>query len=234
MDGGFAEYLAYNQSKVFKYTNISDEEATLLEPASCAIHGVDKLQPKAGSEVLLLGAGPTGLCMAQLLKLNGASKVVIAANDGLKMDIAEKLNCADEYVRLKRGGGEETEKQWAQLKKDYPYGFDCVVECTGVEALAQRSIDYVRRGGSLMIYGVYNNDAKVHWPPSRIFSDEIKIIGSFSQFYCFGRAIQYLDTGKLNVKGMVTDVFDLKDFQKALDCMASRKALKIAIRPTTN
>jgi D-arabinitol dehydrogenase (NADP+) len=58
--------------------------------------------------------------MAQLLKLNGAAKVVIAANDGMKMDIAEKLNCGDEYVRLKRGGGEDTEAQWKKIKEDYP------------------------------------------------------------------------------------------------------------------
>lgn len=231
MDGGFAEYVTYNQSKVFKYSNISDEEATLLEPASCAIHGLDKLKPKVGAEVLLLGAGPTGLCMAQLLKLNGAAKVVIAANDGMKMDIAEKLNCGDEYVRLKRGGGEDTEAQWKKIKEDYPHGFDCVIECTGVESLVDRSIDFVRRGGSLMVYGVYANKARVHWSPTKIFSDEINIIGSFSQFYCFGRAVQYLDSGKLNVKGMVTNVFDLKDFGKALECMNGRQALKIAIRP---
>lgn len=121
-----------NQSKVFKYSNISDEEATLLEPASCAIHGLDKLKPKVGAEVLLLGAGPTGLCMAQLLKLNGAAKVVIAANDGMKMDIAEKLNCGDEYVRLKRGGGEEVEAQWKKIKEDYPREFAVWVDCVFV------------------------------------------------------------------------------------------------------
>jgi D-arabinitol dehydrogenase (NADP+) len=110
-------------------------------------------------------------------------------------------------------------------------GFDCVIECTGVESLVDRSINYVRRGGSLMVYGVYANKARVHWSPTKIFSDEINIIGSFSQFYCFGRAVQYLDSGKLNVKGMVTNVFDLKDFGKALECMNGRQALKIAIRP---
>jgi D-arabinitol dehydrogenase (NADP+) len=40
------------------------------------------------------------------------------------------------------------------------------------------------------------------------------------------RAVEYLESGKINVKGMVTDVFDLKDYQKALDCMNSRNALK--------
>jgi threonine dehydrogenase-like Zn-dependent dehydrogenase len=52
--------------------------------------------------VLLLGAGPTGLILAQLLKLNGASRVVIAANKGIKMDIAKNLEAGDEYIELDR------------------------------------------------------------------------------------------------------------------------------------
>lgn len=60
------------------------------------------------------------MILAQLLKLNGARRVVIAANAGVKMDLAKKLNCADEYVELVRGGGEETKKQWAKLKADNP------------------------------------------------------------------------------------------------------------------
>lgn len=59
----------------------------------------------------------------------------------------------------------------------------------------------------------------------------MKIIGSFSQTYCFPRAIAYIDGGKVNVKGMVTDVFKLENYQDALDKMKSRSALKIAIKP---
>ncbi len=58
-----------------------------------------------------------------------------------------------------------------------------------------------------------------------------QILGSFSQAFCFPRAVAYLDGGKVRVKGMVTDVFKLEDYQKALDKMNSRGALKIAIRP---
>ncbi|GAV99690.1 chaperonin 10-like protein [Lentinula edodes] len=227
-DGGFADYIVYQQKKLYKIKNLSDEEATLLEPAACAIHGLDKLNPQVGIEVLLLGAGPTGLILAQLLKLNGASRVVIAANKGIKMDIAKDLEAGDEYIELDR---QQPEAQWKKLKEDNPYGFDVVVEATGVEKLANESINYVRRGGTLMIYGVYENKALVHWPPSKIFGDEIKIIGSFSQTYCFPRAVAYLDSGKIKVKGMVTDVFKLEDYQAALDKMNSRKALKIAIKP---
>ncbi|TFY59066.1 hypothetical protein EVJ58_g6017 [Rhodofomes roseus] len=210
MDGGFAEYIVYHQKKCYKIHNLTDEESTLLEPAACAIHGLDKLNPPVG------------------IDLNGAHKVVIAANKGIKMDIAKQLNAGDEYIELDR---QNPGPQWEQLKKDNPYGFDVVVEATGVEKLAQESINYVRRGGTIMIYGVYENKAMVHWPPSKIFGDEIKVIGSFSQAYCFPRAVAYLDGGKVNVKGMVTDVFKLEDYQGALDKMNSRGALKIAIKP---
>lgn len=125
-----------------------------------------------GVEVLLIGAGPTGLILAQLLKLNGASKITLAANKGIKMDIAKQLDAADEYVELDR---QNPEHQWAKLKEDNSYGFDVVVEATGVEKIANEAINYVRRGGTLMIYGVYENKALVHWPPSKIFGDEIRV-----------------------------------------------------------
>lgn len=168
------EFLSRNspQHKLYKIHNLTDEEATLLEPAACAIHGLDKLNAPVGVEVLLIGAGPTGLILAQLLKLNGARKVTLAANKGIKTEIAKKLDAADEYIELDR---QNPERQWAKLKEDNPYGFDVVVEATGVEKLANQAINYVRRGGTLMIYGVYENKALVHWPPSKIFGDEIRV-----------------------------------------------------------
>ncbi|CAD6571588.1 MAG: hypothetical protein CYPHOPRED_004489 [Cyphobasidiales sp. Tagirdzhanova-0007] len=226
MHGGFAEYASFHHAKLFKIENLTDLEATLLEPASCAVHGLDKLQLKLGSECLLIGAGPTGLILSQLLKLNGASRVVLAANRGKKMTIARSINAADEYLELDRQAPAE---QWAQLKKDNPYGFDVVIEATGVESLADNAINYVKRGGTLMIYGVYNDAARVHWPPNKIFLDEIRVIGSFSQTHCFPRAVAYLDSKKVNVTGMVTDVYPLTKYQECLDKMASRDAMKIAI-----
>ena len=171
-DGGFAEYIVYPQRKCYKIHNLTDEESTLLEPAACAIHGLDKLNPPVGIDVLMLGAGPTGLILAQLLKLNGAARIVIAANKGIKMDIAKRLGAADEYIELDR---QNPGPQWEQLRKDNPYGFDVVVEATGVEKVAQDSMNYVRRGGTIMIYGVYENKAMIHWPPSKIFGDEIRV-----------------------------------------------------------
>ncbi|WWD16500.1 chlorophyll synthesis pathway protein BchC [Kwoniella shandongensis] len=228
-DGGFAEYLKYKFSKIYKIKNLSDEEATLLEPASCAIHGMDKLKMPFGAKVLLIGAGPTGLILAQLMKIGGAGHITIAANKGIKMDIARKVEAADAYVDLDRN---DAANQWAKLKEENPYGFDVVAECTGVESVVNDAINYVTRGGTLLVYGVYEDKARVgKWSPTDIFVNEKRIIGSFSQIYCFPRAIDLLDSGKIKTAGMVTDVFAIEDYQKALDKMASRQALKIAIRP---
>lgn len=171
MHGGLAEYVAYKQEKVFSIKNLTDIEATLIEPASCAIHGMDKIRPPIGASVLMIGAGPTGLVLAQLLRLNGAASLTLAANKGAKMDIAKNLNCADTYINLDR---QNPEAQWEQIKKDNPYGFDIVVEATGSAKICEDAINYVRRGGTLVVYGVYSSAARVSWPPSKIFGDEIK------------------------------------------------------------
>ncbi|TBU48043.1 NADP+-dependent D-mannitol dehydrogenase [Dichomitus squalens] len=214
--GGFSQYVTFEARKVFKIHNISDEEATLIEPTACAIRGIDKLDVRLGVEALVIGAGPAGLVLAQLLKLYGATKVVVAANKGTKTELARKLAAADESP------------QWEKLKKDHPYGFDVVVEATGSATVANDAINYVRRlgGGSLLVYSVYDPSALVQWSPAKIFIDEIKIVGSFSQPNCFPRAVAYLD-----VKGLVTDVFKLSEYQQALDKHKSRDVGKIAVRP---
>jgi D-arabinitol dehydrogenase (NADP+) len=64
MNGGFAEYVAFGASKVFPIHNLSDEEATLVEPCACAIHGLDKLSPPVGVEGwsrLVIAIQPTAI-----------------------------------------------------------------------------------------------------------------------------------------------------------------------------
>lgn len=189
MDGGFAEYCAYPAKRVFPIKNLSDVDATLLEPASCAAHGLDKIAPKMGSSVLMFGAGPTGLVLTQMLRQNGGCHVVVAAPEGLKMDLAKSLDAADEYVALSRT---DPSAQFEKIKADNPYGFDIVVEATGSVKILEDSINYVRRGGKLVVYGVYSSKDRVSWPPSKIFGDEITILGSFSETYKFPAAIDYL------------------------------------------
>ncbi|PHH65149.1 hypothetical protein CDD81_3280 [Ophiocordyceps australis] len=226
--GGFAEYCAYPAAKVFKIKNLSWADATLLEPASCACHGLEKIRPKLGSHVLMFGAGPTGLMLAQLLRQNGCSQVTIAAPCGIKMELAKSLDAADTYIELSRDQS-EAQGQFAQLKDDNPHGFDIVVEATGSVKILQDAINYVRRGGTLVVYGVYAKADQVSWPPSKIFGDEITIIGSFSETYMFPATIDYLDSAKVKTKGIVNKTFKLEDYGKALQSIKDKSAIKAAI-----
>ncbi|KAI9792431.1 MAG: hypothetical protein M1816_002315 [Peltula sp. TS41687] len=226
MNGGFAEYCAYPAGRVFKIKNLSDVDATLLEPASCACHGLEKIAPKMGSTVLMFGAGPTGLVLAQLLRLNGGCHVTVAAPGGLKMELAQKLGAGDTYIELSRSNPDE---QFQKLKADNPYGFDIVVEATGSPKILEDAINYVRRGGKLVVYGVYSSSARVSWPPSKIFGDEITILGSFSEVYMFPPAIDYLDSGKVKVAGIVNKTFKLDQWAECLEAMRNKSAIKAAI-----
>lgn len=81
------------------------------------------------------------------------------------MDLAKSLNAADEYISLSRSN---PEVQFSKLKAENPYGFDIVVEATGSVKILEDAINYVRRGGKLIVYGVYSNKDRVTWPPSKI------------------------------------------------------------------
>lgn len=81
------------------------------------------------------------------------------------MNLAKKLGAADEYIELSR---EDPQAQFNKLKEDNPYGFDIVVEATGSAKILEDSINYVRRGGKLVVYGVYSESSRVTWPPSKI------------------------------------------------------------------
>jgi len=103
------------------------------------------------------------------------------------------------------------------------------VEATGSVSILEDAIHFVRRGGKLMVYGVYPKSAKVSWSPDQIFGNELTILGSFSETYMFPAAINYLDSGKVKVKGIVNKVFKIDQWQECLDSMRNKSAIKAAI-----
>ncbi|KAH0544831.1 hypothetical protein FGG08_001060 [Glutinoglossum americanum] len=201
MDGGFAEYCAYSAGKVFKIHNLSDVDATLLEPASCAAHGLEKIAPKMGSRMEAVMS--SWLLLRVCFFLEAASEIFADKVLGLKMDLARKLDSADVYIELSRTN---PEAQFQKLKAENPYGFDIVVEATGSPRILEDAINYVRRGGKLVVYG-----------------------GSFSETYMFPTAINYLDSGKVKVGGIVNKTFKLEQWGECLESLKNKSAIKAAI-----
>jgi D-arabinitol dehydrogenase (NADP+) len=188
---------------------------------------METLDMKPGSTVLLLGAGPTGQVLAQLLKLNGAARVIVAAPSGPKLDLVARL-AADDVVAIDR---KDPEIHRRRLRELSPKGFDYVVEATGSPQLLQDAISLASRRGTIMVYAVYADAATAQITPAHIMRRELKIKGSFAQIDCFPRALAYLENKKVKVDEIVTHEVPLQDYQKALDLARARKGIKIAIIP---
>jgi D-arabinitol dehydrogenase (NADP+) len=225
--GGLAQYVVVKAPKVFPFKNLSWREAAMVEPTACAVHGMDIIDVEPGSDVLLFGAGPTGIVLAQLLKLNGAARLIVAAPEGRKLNLIERL-CADQVVVMDRN---DRSNHYKRLKEISPRGFDYVIEATGSPHVCEESIEYVRQGGELVVYGVYPEAARLSWSPYEIFRREITIKGSFAQSHCFDRALQYLESGRIKVDEVVTEEFELSDYAYALDTVRSRRGIKTIVLP---
>ncbi len=224
--GGQAEYIAVKAEKVFPIRNLSWQEAALVEPTACAIHGMDVIALKPGSSVLLFGAGPTGILLAQLLKLNGAVQLTVAAPAGPKLDLVSRL-AADDVVPIDRNDAQQ-HRQY--LLQKYRGGFDYVIEATGSPQLCDEALQYARPGGHIVVYGVYPANARINWSPYEIFQKQLTIIGSFAQTHCFDRALSYLEGSRVKVDEMVTHTFPLEEYGHALETLRSREGVKIIIQ----
>jgi len=227
VNGAFAEYIKLKSNLVFPIEKLSVREAAMIEPTACAVHGMEVLAVKPGSKVLLLGAGPTGQVLAQLLKINGAAWLTVAAPAGPKLDLIARL-AADDFVAVDR---KDPEVHRRRLRELSPNGFDYVVEATGAATMAEDAMSFVRRRGTILIYGVYSDDALGRFRLADIQRRELSIKGSFAQIDCFPRALAYLQSGKIKVDQLVTHEFPLKDYQKALELAWSRQGIKTVIIP---
>jgi D-arabinitol dehydrogenase (NADP+) len=226
-DGGFAQFLRIKADRIFPIGNLTSREAVMVEPSACAVHGMEVLAMKPGSDVLLFGAGPTGQVLAQLLKLNGAGRLVVAAPPGPKLELAGRL-AADEIVPIDR---KNPDRHRNRLRELNPTGFDYIVEATGSAFVCEDALQFVRRGGTLLVYGVYPETETVRFNPFDLFRREITIKGSFAQIDAFPRALAYLESGKIKVNEIVTDEFALEDWAKVLEHAWARKGIKIAVIP---
>lgn len=153
-------------------------------------------------------------------------QLTIASKPGPKLELARKLNLADSFVTIS-----ETDSQSSMdaLALSNPHGFDIVVEATGSASVLEQSIFFVRKGGKLVVYGVYDDAIKVAWPPSRIWMYEITILASFCSTLQFPDILEYLRTNKLNLKGIVNKTYRIEQWAECLEAVQKQEVIKAAI-----
>lgn len=97
--------------------------------------------------------------------------------------------------------------------------------------MCAEAVRQARRGGEVLIYGVYPDGQTFQVNPFDVFRNEITIKGSFAQIDDFGRSLAYLESGQVKVGEIVSDEFALKDWDRALKNGWERRGIKSVMIP---
>jgi 2-desacetyl-2-hydroxyethyl bacteriochlorophyllide A dehydrogenase len=217
-NGASAEFVAVPSANAFQLpSDMPRHWGALVEPLSCAVHGLDQVDLKVADNYLIYGAGTMGLLLAQLAKDSGASQLDMVERNPKRHDLAKRL-AAD---RIAVSADE----------LDRPQGWDVVIDATGVVPAIEDGLKRVARGGTFLMFGVANADATATFNPFKIYNDEIKIIGSMAVLHSFERALTLLAKGVIDSDAMITNRFKLDDYSKAIDTFLAGTGLKVQVSP---
>ncbi|MHC4681235.1 MAG: zinc-dependent alcohol dehydrogenase [Planctomycetota bacterium] len=225
--GGMAEFCPAFAGQVYELPeSVSDEQATFFDPLIAAIHAVDVGGPKPLDKAAILGAGPIGLLIAQLVKVYGAVRTFITDVAAENVAIAEEvgvdypLNLTDNPQSLHDLVAEKTRAE----------GVDLAFNTVGTSADILESLKILKKGGTLVLMAAKEDELRF---PSLLLSGERAIRTSSNAMYTdFPRVIELVSAGRVRVDPLITHRFGLSEAVKAFEvaCNKSRTgAVKIII-----
>ena len=223
--GGFAELSAVPARYLYQIPDgMSLADASLVEPLACCVHGIDRAGVSVGDLVVVLGAGPIGCFLIQLARLSGATCVVAVEPALGRHEFARRAGAT---VVCAPG---ETPAVLHDLRGRV--GADVVIEASGRLESAESSFGLVRRGGTVLLFGVYPQDQTMSVNAFRINEDELRVVGSLNNPSTHARAIDLIASGRVIVDRVVTDVLPLAKIELAMDLGNFDSPGKIAIDPS--
>ena len=217
VNGAFAEYVAVPAANTYRIPDSVDEaQGALIEPLSCAVHGLRRIGPVIGQDVLLTGAGTMGLLLLQLLKHAGAGSVSVVDRNTSRLEAAKAAGAdsvAGDVALLGRGD------------------FAVAVDATGAPAAIEAGFGALGRGGRLLVFGVASGDAAVTLSPFRIYNDELTVLGSMAVLNSFSAAADLMAAGVINTGPLLSTPYPLAGFAEALASVRRGEGVKIQVAP---
>ena len=226
LNGGFAQYVKVKETLVYKLKDEVDlEVASLSEPLSCCIHGMELAQIKPGDSVLVIGCGPIGLLMVQLAKICGAAKILATDMMEKRRGLALSLGADVSLNPLEENIQEAVE----DLLHGRP---EVVVECVGKSLTQEESINLVKPGGKVIWFGVADPKNKIKINPYYVYKNEITIKGSFINPYTTGKAVNLLSDKRIKLKELISHRFKLENFDEAMRThIKDENRIKVVVKP---
>ena len=218
VDGVFQEYVAHEADLCFKLPdNVSTMEGALIEPLAVGFHAAMQGGARAGQRAVVMGAGCIGLVSMMALKAMGVSKVYV-------VDIMEKR--LQKALELGADGvinGSEADVVEEVRKLTDGKGCDLVIETAGTQITTVQAIHMTKKGAAIVLVG-YSKSGEMTLPMSLALDKELTFKTVFRYRHIYPMAIDAVAAGRVNLEGIVTDIFDFDDIQNAMDKSVADKA----------
>ncbi len=223
IDGGMSEYIAVPARNVHRIPeHISFEEATLADPLSCTIRGLEMVNIQKGSWVTILGPGTIGLLAVQIAKRVLMAKVVVTGTRDDRLALAKQFG-ADHTVNV---NNTDPVKFILDVTDG---GADFAFEATGSGKALEDAFSSTKKNGAVVALTVHKQ-IQINMEP--VIRNELKVFGSICYNYKeFDQALDLIQKKKVDLESFTPNVFPLKDYQQAFDFVMARKGIKAIIKP---
>ena len=223
--GGYAEYIAASIRSVHHIPDgISFEEATNLDTAATALHGVKRGRIVPGDDVAVFGPGAVGLLSFQIALAMGASRGFVIGRRQ-RLALAEKMGAiAVDYEKFKDPVNRVKELTGGK-------GVDVAIDCAGTVATVQQAVAVTKKGGRVVLNGF--PPGEVPLPITQIVLDEKDLLGVRADPNTCEEVIPLIANGTIQIKPMITHVFPLDQFAEAHKVFSQRLdgAVKVIVKP---
>ena len=225
VNGGFAEYCAVNERQVYHLgNNTSFQQGAMAEPVACCLHSIDMCEIKPGHQVLVIGGGMIGLLMVQLSRLAGAAKVALLEPVESKRKLGKQLGadvCIDPIHEDAKALLEANGMTW----------INTVIECVGKPSTIQQGISLAGNKALVMMFGLTKPEETIALNPFAVFKKELTLKASYINPYTQQRALDLINSGRLDVTSMVYEVCPLEKLGDILSDPQLRAMGKFIISP---
>lgn len=201
------------------------EEAAMIEPLACCIRAWQKCSYKSGDSTAIFGVGPTGMMHVMIAQAKGFSKIFCFDVNDFRLDFAKKFNITESIH-----SSNENRKQTI-LDNTSGQGVDLAIVATSSLKALDDAFDMVRKGGTVMMFGVPSKDAKIELDMNKVYSKEITLVTSYAASDVDTKnALEMINSRQIDVKRLVTHTYPIQDSQKAFDhARTGENAMKIII-----
>jgi len=204
--------------------SMSFEEAAMIEPLACCIRAWNKFKHHKNDSVAVLGIGPTGIMHALLAKIYGFEKIFCLDFNEFRLDFAKKF----EAIAINSGNTNALE----QIKSETAnQGVDVVIVATSSLNALKDAINFVRKGGTIVMFGVPSKGAIIDLDMSEIYSKGITIVNSYAASdFDTKEALEKISNKQINVSQLITHKYNLQECQEAfVHAKSGDNAMKIII-----